>query len=205
MTSNPIVTLFYRRLLELDTNPNIEPVLQAALDLLVQVTSASAGCVELFNERREPHYCRARGFNDDELVAVRGLISCGVIAHAVAEGRTVATSSTALVTSAVTATPGTSIICAPIADTSIGVVYLQGGRGGRAFTALDIEHTELFARRIAPIAGALIPPQSLEVQISAFKRQLIRQELRRNNWNMTLTARSLGMGRAALYRALRSK
>jgi hypothetical protein len=211
MTSNPIVTLFYRRLLELDPDNSdliqrSRPLLEEILSLTMKVTSASAGYIELFNDRREPQFSHAQGFAENELLAVRLRVTGGLIAHAIDDRRTIATSSTALAARETSATSGTAVICAPVGpDTPIGLIYLQGDRDGRPFTATDVQHAELFARRLGPMAPLLVPPRKLDQQISAYKRRVIRMELRRHDWNMTSTARSLGLGRAALYRALRQK
>lgn len=211
MTSNPIVTLFYRRLLELDPDHSdvvhrARPLLEETLALTIEVTSASAGYVELFNDRREPQFSCSCGFTDDELTKVRAVIASGMIAVAIGEGRTIATSPTARAARELNANSGAALVCAQVKqDRSIGLVYLQGAHDGRAFTAVDVQHVELFARRLAPIASVLVPTRKLVQQMSAYKRRVIRMELRRHDWNMTSTARSLGMGRAALYRALRQK
>jgi hypothetical protein len=210
MTSHPIVTLFYRRLLELDPDHSdlihrARPLIEELLALTIQVTSASAGYVELFNDRREPQFSFALGFTEEELLVVRLRVSGGMIAQAIQGRRTVATSSGALPARETSAAAG-ALICAPVGhETSIGLVYLQAAPNDHAFSPFDVQHAELFARRLAPVSSMLVPTRKLEQQISAYKRRVIRMELRRHDWNMTSTARSLGLGRAALYRALRRK
>lgn len=204
MTSNPIVTLFYHRLLSLDANEDAASLIEEALKLAVQVTSANAGYVEVFAEQPESHFCKAYGFSEEELAALRRVTSSGMIAHAITEGRTFATSPSARAGQCTGVSPGSAIVCAPIGrDAALGLVYLQGNRSGRSFTRVDAEHAELFARRLESVAPALVPPRKLEKQISDYKRRVIREVLRRNGWNTTRTARALGIGRAALYRAQR--
>lgn len=57
MTSTTIVTQFYRRLLELDSHDDVAPQVQRTLELLVRVTSATGGFLELFGEPTVPLSC----------------------------------------------------------------------------------------------------------------------------------------------------
>lgn len=203
MTSNPIVTLFYRRLLELDQSQDPTSQLEEGLRLLLGVTSASAGYLELFGETSTQFSCVAN-LSAEELALIRAATSRGFIAHAIAEGRAFDMSAAARELPPELAQREVAVCCAPISrDTPIGLVYLHRSR--RSFAPTESDYVKLFARRIAPLCAALLPPRPLDEQISAYKRAIIRQELQRNDWNMTMTARSLRVGRAALYRALQRK
>ena len=87
MASNPLVTLFYRRLVEIDTNPDPSPILDDALRLLVQLTSARAGYVELLRDRERASASRVRGRSAEELAEVRTWIATRPVAHSISKGQ----------------------------------------------------------------------------------------------------------------------
>lgn len=200
MTSNPIVT-FYRRLLELTPNQDPAPQLEEALTLLVRITAAAAGYVELAGERETP-FSLCVGLAASDVGSVRTAISGGAIAHALSAGRTIELSSTARALPTALAQRSVAIACAPIGEEPIGVVYLE--RPQQSFRPSDVKHAKLLADRSEPLCAVLLP-RTLDERIAAHKRAVIRQELQRNGWNKTTTARLLGVGRAVLYRAMQRK
>ena len=78
----------YRRLLELTEREDVTPFLEDALGLVVEVTGAERGYLELQGGVRI-----ARGFSEDELAEVRRELSTGIIAEALATGETISTAS----------------------------------------------------------------------------------------------------------------
>jgi Nif-specific regulatory protein len=204
MTPSASVPRFYRRLVELDPHQDAPPQIEATLRLLVDASGATGGYFELFGPADAPQFSRVIGLSADEIITVRAAISRGVIAHALADGRSVVLSPDARALPSELARARTAIACVPIGhETPIGVVHLQ--RSNRSFTIIEVQLAELFARQISGVCAPLLPTRSLDEMLTAYKRQIIRQELRRNDWNMTTTARALGVGRAALYRALGRK
>src|SRR4051794_36241703 len=88
---------FYRRLLELGANDEIEPLLDGALHLIGEVTGATVAYLELHDERgAEPRFWKSHGIDARALVAIRTRISRGIIGRAMLEGRTIETPSAEL-------------------------------------------------------------------------------------------------------------
>src|SRR5215475_15563800 len=84
---------FYRKMLELGQAREIRPFLEEALALIVQMTGARRGYVELMADRdgSEPAFWVAHGCQDADVAAIRAAFSRGVIAEAIATGRTIIT------------------------------------------------------------------------------------------------------------------
>ena len=155
----------YRRLLELGRQTTLEPLLQEALSLIVEVVGARQGYLELHNadgRSAEPRWWIAHGFSPDAISEVRSAISRGIIAMALATGRTIVTSSALLdprfqTRDSVLRGRIEAVLCAPIGDdVPRGVVYLQGCEGGHAFTEEDRGRAEIFARHLASLADRLL-------------------------------------------------
>ncbi|MEO7092859.1 MAG: GAF domain-containing protein, partial [Polyangiales bacterium] len=153
---------FYRRLLDLGGQHELEPLLDEALLLIAEVTGASTAYVELHGEddAAEPEFWRAHGCSSSVVASIRETLSRGIIARAIAEGETVETRS-AMVDprfeglASVQLHGIDAVLCAPVGKPAIGVVYLQGRSDGGSFSALDRDRLELFARQLAPIADRL--------------------------------------------------
>jgi Nif-specific regulatory protein len=156
---------FYRRLLSLASQDEIEPFIDEALSLVVAISSARRGYLELSEDRDEegsPRFWMAHGFYDDDVAEIRGAFSRGVIAEAITTGRTILTSS-ALDDprfgdlGSVQRNRTGAVLCAPIGESpAIGVVYLQDRTSPGPFTDEDRERAEIFARHIAAIADRLL-------------------------------------------------
>jgi Nif-specific regulatory protein len=154
---------FYRRLLDLGGQREIEPLLDQALALIVEVTSASTGYIELYDEESsEPRFWQGYRCSDDDLAAIRASISRGIIARAIGEGRTIETPSASLDErfadlGSVRQHEIQAVLCAPVGvQPPIGVIYLQGRTRPGMFTPLDRERAELFALQLAPLADRLV-------------------------------------------------
>ena len=153
---------FYRRLLELGSNDELEPLLEEALVLIVEVTGARTGYLELYaDDATAPRFWKGYRCTDHEVAAIRSSISHGIIARAITEGRTVETPSAT--EDARFADLGSvrqheiqQVLCAPVGAPPIGVVYLQGRTRAGMFDAVDREHAELFTRQLAPLADRLV-------------------------------------------------
>jgi hypothetical protein len=124
---------FYRRLLDLGGQEAIEPLLEEALGLIVEVTGARQAYLELYaDDEGRPAFWRGHACSDAELDAIRSSISRGIIARAISGGQTIETSSA--LTDERFADLGSvrrneiqAVLCAPVGvRPPIGVIYLQG-------------------------------------------------------------------------------
>jgi GAF domain-containing protein len=162
---------FFRRLLDLGSQSELEPLLDQALALIIEVTGATTAYLELYDdeakpegdEASKPRYWRGHRLSDRDVASIRASISRGIIARAISDGRTVETPSASLDDrfsdlGSVRQHEIQAVLCVPVGTAPpIGVIYLQGRTKPGPFTALDREHTELFARQLAPLADRLIP------------------------------------------------
>ncbi len=154
----------FLRLLELGAREDLRPFLEDALRLIVEVTGAQKGYLEVSAGRAgaDPPFWIAGGFEDTELAEVRRALSTRIIAEALASGRTVSTASAVddprfRGQASVQAQRLQAVLCAPIgAEPSIGVVYLAGRAAPGPFPEPDRAHVELFARHLAPLADRLL-------------------------------------------------
>jgi transcriptional regulator with GAF, ATPase, and Fis domain len=154
----------YRALLELGAQEQLEPLLEHALTLVVAVTGASQGYIEVRDPAREDdeapwwigHAC-----SPAEVDEIRATVSRGIIAEALASGQTILTHSALLDErfsnrESVRANRIEAVICAPIGgDASRGVVYLQGRAAPGVLTDEAREHAEALARHLAPFVERL--------------------------------------------------
>jgi len=156
----------YRRLLDLGAHRELSALLRDALALIVEITGARLGYLELRDPEDAPEdrsrWSIAHDLSGTEIERVRTAISRGIIAQALASGETVITPA-AMVDprfSAFTSVREAQIekvLCAPVGiDVPIGVLYLQGSTADGSFSDVDREHAEIFARHLAPLADRLL-------------------------------------------------
>jgi DNA-binding NtrC family response regulator len=154
----------FLRLLELGEQEDIRPFLEESLSLVASVTGAQRGYLELHapagaDTRR---FRMTRGFSDAEADALKSAISTGIVAEAIATGRTVSTASAVddprfRDQASVVAQRLRAVLCASIGRApALGVLYLEGRRAPGPFTEDDRGHAELFARHLAPLADRLL-------------------------------------------------
>ena len=153
----------FLKLLQLSERDDLQGFLAGALELVLELADAQKGYLELHDGSQErPRWWIAAGCTEDEIEGIRDAISRGIIAQAVASGRTVATASA--VTDprfegyhSVQVNQIEAVLCAPVGGPRpSGVLYLQGRRSGGPFGAVDQRHAELFARHLAPLADRLL-------------------------------------------------
>jgi len=155
----------YRKLLDLGAKDGLEAFLHEALALILQTSTATRGYIELRDES-EPGdrglWWIARGFSDGDVAETRAAISRGVIAEALATGRTIVSVS-ALddprfdTRASVQANRIEAVLCAPIGgDPPFGVLYLQDRSEPGPFSEEDRARAELFAHHLAPLADRLL-------------------------------------------------
>jgi transcriptional regulator with GAF, ATPase, and Fis domain len=152
----------YQRLLRLGEEQHLEPLLREALVLIVEVTGARQGYLELHGDDDATLTSIACGFSTAEIDRVRDAISCGILAHALATGETI---STAAATEDARFRNRDSILrlhlgavlCTPIGtNPPIGALYLQGRQHGLDFTPEHRAVAELCAGHLATLAERLL-------------------------------------------------
>jgi Nif-specific regulatory protein len=160
---------FYRTLLDLGKADDIRTFLTTALELVVDITGARRGYIELYDHDTldapidtPPHWWLGRGWNDDEVEQVRAALSSGVIAEAVATGRTVSTGAAYddprfRNRRSVREKRIEAVLCAPIGSAPpLGIIYLQDRREIGPFTDDDVARVETFAEHLAPFTDRLL-------------------------------------------------
>ena len=155
----------YRRLLELDVQRELGPLLREALALIVDVTGARLGYLEVQADTLGcdgPRWSAAHGMTEEEIADARAVMSRGIIAEALVTGQTIVTPSALLdprflERASVQLANIEAVLCAPIAlEQPVGVLYLQGSNGRGPFSEDDRATAELFARHLAPLADRLL-------------------------------------------------
>jgi Nif-specific regulatory protein len=150
----------YLRILQLDAAAEIEPLLADALAGIVAVVAARQGYLEV--RESDAQFSIAHACSGDEVARIRELISHGIIAEAMATGRTVSTAAAFLdprflARESVQSRHIEAVLCAPVGeDAPIGVVYLQGRPEPGPFGADAQELVETFARHLAPRVDRLL-------------------------------------------------
>jgi Nif-specific regulatory protein len=156
----------YRRILELDSAEDLDPLLTEALGLIVDGTGALQGYLEVRDGDAE--WWTARGCSSDEVEAIRGAISRGIVAEAIATGRTIVTPAALLDArfrdrESVRARRIGAVLCAPVgSDPPIGALYLERRAADGPFADEDRELAETFARHFAPRVDRLLARRRLK-------------------------------------------
>jgi Nif-specific regulatory protein len=160
----------YLRLLELGQQTTLNPFLVDALGLLVEATGAREAYLELFDEAEQaqgPRWWTACGLSGEEITRVRATISRGIIAEAVASGRTVLTPAAFLdprfsARESVRVANIQAVLCAPIgSDPPRGVLYLTSA-SDQPFSEDHLQCVELVAQHLAPLVDRLLVQERLE-------------------------------------------
>ncbi len=153
------------RLLSLGQLEEVVPFLHNALEYIVEATQAQQGYIELHhddNGGETPAWWIAHGFSATEVDSVRLNISRGIIAEALATGKSIVTPSAFLDPrfsgrESVRLRHIEAVLCAPIGDDPPrGVLYLQGRSARDLFSAEVQARVEMFARHLAPLATRLL-------------------------------------------------
>jgi len=161
----------YLRLLDLGHEVTLEPFLAEALGLLVEITGAQEGYLELYDDDDQPESPRwwiAHGLSTERIGHVRATISRGIIAESVASGRTIITPAAILDPrfshrDSVRRASIQAVLCAPIgADRPRGVLYMTGGASAAPFSEDDRARVEVVTRHLAPVADRLLQQARLE-------------------------------------------
>ncbi len=147
----------YLRLLELGARDDLPEFLEDALGLLVEATGARKGTLDIERGR----FFVARGFEEAELPDVRSEISSGIVAEVLATGRTISTAS-AVEDPRFAGQPSVqagrirAVLCAPVGEPALGVVYLQERNAPGPFPEEARALAEILARHLAPLTDRLL-------------------------------------------------
>lgn len=155
---------FYHKLLRLGARREIEPLLRDALAHIVQMTGAERGYLELRGhpDDEQPEWTMGAHLSESQEADIRARISTGIIARALAEGRTISTDSALeddrfLERDSVRDNRIQAVLCAPVGTrVPIGAVYLQGRVEPGPFTDGDRQYAELFALQLEICADRLL-------------------------------------------------
>lgn len=153
----------YRRVLELGAQRELRPFVEEALALLCESAGAHQGYLELWaGDRESSRWHAAHGISDSQVEQVRSEISGGIVAEAIASGKTVVTQS-ALADERFESRESVrvgqiqAVLCAPIGDDPIlGVLYLQRRLDPGPFAETTVDLVETIARHLAPFADRLM-------------------------------------------------
>ena len=159
----------YRRLLELGESSEVESFMRDALRLVVELTGAERGYLELQDASAAgaSEWWIAHACTDEEVEGIRESVSRGIIAEALALGETIATDSAVLDDRfrdrvSVQLNRIQAVLCAPVGGFERhGVVYLQRQGLPDGFSSDDRDDTERFARFLAPLADRLLLSRKL--------------------------------------------
>jgi Nif-specific regulatory protein len=155
---------FYRRLLELSHAASIEPLLEEALALAVEVSDAERVYLRLNQRGDEAPHAASLAYQLDpgDLDTIERRISQGIIAEALAAGRTIQTPAAFLDArfrdrASVRTNEIQAVLCAPIGQPEpAGVLYLEGRRGAGAFDEDVLRLFEAFARHLGLLVHRLL-------------------------------------------------
>jgi Nif-specific regulatory protein len=155
----------YRKLLDLGHQTEIEPFLDEALALVVEIAGAQRGYLEILDDRGPKDarpFSIARGCSDVEVAEIRAAFSSGVIAEALATGKTIIAASALddprfRDRGSVRRNKIEAVLCAPIgASPPLGVLYLQGRLERGPFTEKNRVDAERFASDVIPFVDRLL-------------------------------------------------
>jgi Nif-specific regulatory protein len=153
----------FLRLLELGAADDVAPFLEGALSLIGSLTGARKGYVELYGDDRDarPRLRIASGLSPEELRIAQHTISTSLVREALDTGHVIATASAMddprfKDNPSVQAQGLRAVLCAPIGEPSMGVVYLTDRPAPGPFSEDDVACARLFARHVAPVARHLL-------------------------------------------------
>src|SRR5687768_3357436 len=124
----------YRGLLELGAAEDPRPLLEEAVRRAVTATRARQGYLALYGGAdlaSEPRFWLAHDCTIDDVHELRTRISKGIVRQALERGQTVSTASAIedprfMALESVSIRGIRAVLCAPIGDAGLGVVYVQG-------------------------------------------------------------------------------
>lgn len=155
------------------------PWLEQIVAKLAELISAERGYVELYRKDGQTLRVSFRCTSEQE-EEIRGVTSRGIVASAIASGKTVHTPF-ALLDERFGKQPSVqnqrleAVLCVPLVGLQAGVLYLEGQRGQGPFRPGDLELTEHVARFLGPVLETRVP---YELEASSDPTRPFRQKLR---------------------------
>ncbi|MEL6344104.1 MAG: sigma 54-interacting transcriptional regulator [Myxococcota bacterium] len=153
---------FYLRILQLDEQEDVEGLLKEALSLILEITQARRGYIELSAPHQDtPSFSLSLRDQRGPTGDIREELSGSVIAEAMLTGETVEAMSAMedprfAGRESVEFNQIEAVLCVPIGAPPLGVIYLQGKAMRLGFDEDDRQRAERFARHLAPRADRLI-------------------------------------------------
>jgi Nif-specific regulatory protein len=151
----PLERDLYQKLLELRGSKDPKALVAAILELLVAVTEAQHGYLELYPSRDDlqPRWTISCGCSPDEVEQIRAVTSRGIVAAALASSQTLHVPYASLderfgTLPSVRNQRLEAVVCVPLGTG--GVLYLEGRRGGGPFADEDLRLAENIATYLWP-------------------------------------------------------
>jgi len=177
----------FRRLLELGEQTEVEAFLEEALEIVVDVTGASIGYLELHDPHasgEDPGWFMAHGTGAAEAEELRRTVSRGIIAQAISTGTTIDTPAAMIdprfsERRSIQVGRIEAVLCVPVGiDPPIGALYLQGDESAGPFDRTARDSAELFAAQLGGLASRLLASRTSPVDRDATEsyRDLLRAE-----------------------------
>ncbi len=151
----------YRSLIEVAAASNAQTQLAEVLERLVALTGAERGYLELYQDDSADALAVSHHCSPEQEAEIRSVTSRGIVAAALASGKTVHTPA-ALLDQRFSSQPSVqnqrleAVLCVPLSSVNPGVVYLEGRRGAGPFPAELVGVTERVARFLTPVLNAAI-------------------------------------------------
>ena len=175
----------YRGLLTLGAADDPRPLLEEALSRAVEATGARQGYLALYGAEqggdagldREPPFWLAHDCTEDDVSELRLRLSRGIVRRALDRGETISTAA-ALEDPRFASLESVSlqgiraVLCAPVGDAKLGVLYLQGREAPGPFSEGDRALLEALAREVAPFGERLLAKVEREDPTAPFRAQL---------------------------------
>jgi Nif-specific regulatory protein len=147
----------YQKLLELRGGAEPKALVASILEMLVSVTEAQRGYLELYPSRDDlqPRWTISHGCSPDQEAEIRAVTSRGIVAAALASGQTLHVPY-ALLDDRFATLPSVrnqrleAIVCVPLGGSGGGVLYLEGRRGCGPFADEDLRLAENVATYLWP-------------------------------------------------------
>src|SRR5262249_25271471 len=153
------------KLLELGEKDEIEPFLDEALSLVMDIAGARRGYLEIREEAQDGGarcFWQARECTNEDVEEMRQHFSTGIVAEALATGNIVRSGSAIgdprySRHESVKRNRIEAVLCAPIgSDPPFGVIYLQDRFEPGGFSDQAKRYVEVFARHISTLADRLL-------------------------------------------------
>jgi len=169
----------YRGLLALGAD-DPRPFFEEALRRVVAATESQQGYLAIYpggDFNLEPAFWLAHDCSDDEVAQVQARLSSGIIGKALEEGKTISTDSALedprfANQESVLLYGLEAVLCAPVGQPRLGVLYLQGRSVPGSYPEADRQLLEEFARQVGPYAARLLSTPAAADPTEPYRRQL---------------------------------